>query len=59
MPRLSLPDLSELIDKQLDPDAVHQPSLLAAEPVTTNIPPDVRDSGTDAVPSGHEDGKDE
>jgi hypothetical protein len=55
MPRLSLPDLSELIDKQLDPEAVHQPAPLAAEPVTTDVPKDEGDSGTDAVPSGKDD----
>jgi hypothetical protein len=52
---MPLPDLSDLIDKRLDPDAVHQPAPLAAEPITQDPPPDEGDSGTDAVPTGKDD----
>ena len=43
-------DLAEIVDKQLDPDAVHEPAPLAAFPTAASSPPDEGDSGTDAVP---------
>ena len=48
-------DLSELIDKQLDPDAVHQDPRFIEEATGLNPPKDEGDSGSDAVPSGKDD----
>lgn len=48
-------DRSELVDRLLDPDAVHAPLQFADEPTVTDVPPDEGDSKTDAVPSGKDD----
>lgn len=48
-------DISELIDKQLDPDATRQPVEFVHEPTELNPPKDEGDSGSEAVPSGKDD----